>query len=373
MAGFLQGKRCVRQLAGALAALFSSHAAIAQDVRPLPVSVAEILVVDETTITELYPGIAQTRRESRLGFEAGGRVAEVSVDVGDRVEEDDVLATLDLRSLNAQIEAAEASLAEAEASLRLAQATAGRQGELVDRGVSSRQSLDEVRANLAVAEGRVAAANARVEELRVRRDLSSLIAPYAGVITERFLDEGTIAAPGSPVLSMVEADVVEIRVGVPLARINELSPGETYDFIVSDASVRARLRASTGVLERATQTVSAVFDVVDGAVTPGAIARLSLHADVEAEGAWVPITALSEERRGLWNVLALTEPSGGSYQLEARVVDVVYTETERAYVRGAVASGDLIVASGRARVVEGVRVTPVEPAEATSLAQSDDP
>lgn len=340
----------------------------------LPVEVLEIDVLQAAQITEYLPGLVAARRESQLGFEAGGRVAGVQVDVGDRVEEGQELAALDVRALDARIAAAEAQIRSGEASLALARATAVRQRELVERGVASQQVLDEASAGVDVAVAQLEAARAQLDELTVRRDLSILTAPYGGVIVSRFVDEGDIAAPGSPALDLVELDAPEIRVGLPYAQAALLEPGDPASFVIAGRPVSGVLRASTGVIDRATQTVTAVFDVEPSAAAPGEVARLRITSAVQAEGFWVPIIALTESRRGLWSVLVLGEPDeAGGHRLEPRTVDILYTETDRVYVRGAVRDGEMILAGGRDRVVPGQRVRPAAYYEfdAIELAQRD--
>lgn len=337
--------------------------ASADETAPLPVAVEIVRHADRAEVTESFAGVASARRSSRLGFEQGGRLAEVNVDVGAEVKEGDTLASLDLRSLDAQIAAAEAGVKEADAGLTLANVTQNRQRDLADKGHISDQRLDEAVANVAASRARRDAARAQLETLKVRRDLSILTAPYDGVVVERHLDEGTIAAPGIPVIDLVEAGAVEIRVGLPLEQARRLVPGDTYTFKVAGRAARAKLRAETGVVDRNTQTVAAVFDLAEsGGVAPGEVARLELAGEVAADGFWAPITALSEGRRGLWTLLAL-EPENGSkdvFILKPRIVDVLYTETERAFVRGSLADGELVVAAGIDRVASGMRVTPAD-------------
>lgn len=352
-------------LAAALAATGVVATPDAHAAEPAPVSAMRVDIVDRTAVAEAFPGVIAPRRESRLGFETGGLVASVTADVGDTVEAGAELARLDLRTLDAQIAAAKASLAEARASVKLARLTADRQRALAERDAASAQRVDEADANVAIAEAREAGAQATLVQLEVRRDLSILSAPYAGVVTNRYLDDGAIAGPGSPVFDLVETGALEVRVGLPRARAAELVAGDVYEFTLRDRRVDGTLRATTGVVDRATQTVTAVFDLTDatsgaGAVAAGEVARLTLDVPVEATGFWAPLTALAEGRRGLWNLYALSPPDeDGVRRVEKRLVDVVYTVADRAFVRGAVADGDDIIVSGLDRVVPGQPVTPV--------------
>ena len=71
----------------------------------------------DASMAESYPGLVTARRESELGFERGGRIDSIAVDVGDRVTVGQVLARLDTRALEAQIVAANAQTAEAQAQV----------------------------------------------------------------------------------------------------------------------------------------------------------------------------------------------------------------------------------------------------------------
>jgi len=362
--------------AACLLAMCAGASAVAQDVsRPaLPVSVETVTHLERAEVDETFAGVITARRESLLGFESGGRIAQVNVDLGDRVAEGDVLAALDLRTIDAEVAASEASVDEARANLVLARATAGRQADLVDRGHVSQQAFDEVQANVDAGVARVLASEARLEFLRARRELAVLIAPYAGVITARRMDEGTVAGPGVPVVELVEADVLEMRVGLPVRRARALSHSSTYVLSVGGRDVDAVFRASTDVVDRATQTVAVVFDIADTRhISAGEVARVALPVEIEADGFWAPMTALSEGRRGLWTVFALVSPDDepNVFRVEPRIVEVLYTEADRVFVRGSVRDGEQIVIEGLDRIVPGQRVRPTQTGRAVARVDVD--
>ncbi|WP_300554366.1 efflux RND transporter periplasmic adaptor subunit [Maricaulis sp.] len=320
---------------------------------PLPVSAIEVLYANNATIDEQFPGLISARRESALGFERGGRIDRLLVDVGDRVESGQELARLDLRVLNAQVAAADAQTAEAAAQTALARDTQERQQTLLERGHISPQRYDEVATTTRAAEARQRAAAAAADALRVQLDLAVLEAPFDGVVTARYADEGAIASPGMPVLDLVEADALEVRIGLPGDVAARLNADEVYTFRSERRAFEARLRATTGVVDRQTRTVTAVFDLdADSGAVAGEVARLSVPLSIDASGFWVPTSALVESRRGLWSVYVL-QPENGDYRLEARVVETVRVETERVFVRGAVAEGEYVLSGGISRVTPG--------------------
>jgi RND family efflux transporter MFP subunit len=325
---------------------------------PIPVSTFQVTHRNDAGIEELFPGLIAARRESSLGFERGGRIDAVFVDIGERVEAGQILARLDTRALEAQIAAADAQTAETAARTALAVGTQDRQGQLLERGHISEQRFDEVRTSTRAAQAQQHASAAAADALRVQLDLSVITAPFGGVVTAREADEGTIASPGQPLLHIIENDALEIRVGLPPELAAGLVPGEMYDFAGEGVSLAARLRASTGVVDRQTRTVTVLFDVAPGTIAaPGQVVRLVVETPINADGFWVPTSALSEGRRGLWSVFVL-KAEGSAYVLEARIVETVRIETERVFVRGAVADGETVLASGLQRVTPGQLVMP---------------
>ncbi len=333
---------------------------------PTPISVSVITASHDpqASIAEFFPGLIAARRQSALGFERAGRIDRVFVDVGDRVVAGDVLARLDVRAVQAQIAAAEAQTAEAAAQTALASETESRQAQLLERGHISQQRFDEVRTSTRAALARQNAAAAAADALRVQLDLSLMVAPFDGVVTARRSDEGAIASPGQPLLELVELDQLEINVGLPQSVAGDFSPGDPALFMVNGRGepVTARFRASSSVVDRQTRTVTAVFDLAPGqSVAAGQIARLTVRTPIGTDGFWVPTAALAEGRRGLWSVYVLAPADSGTFQLEPRVVETVRVEAERIYVRGAVADGELLLASGLQRITPGQIVVPAVP------------
>lgn len=333
---------------------------------PIAVSVTALAIQEAFEIDETFSGLAAARRESMLGFTTGGRIAALYADVGDAVRAGARLARLDVRDLNARLDAAEARVREAKASHDLARATVERQRTLKARGHVSQQVVDEAVAQADTALARIAAAEADAATLRVQIDLASITAPFAGVVTERLADEGAIAAPGSPVFRLVETGAVEARIGVPAALAETLAVGETHALLHEGRRVEATLRAKTGVIGAANRTVTILFDLPeDAGVPPGAVVRLSLQRTFEEPGAWVPVTALTEARRGLWSVL-VAHRENGHWLAEPRLVEIVHSDGDRVFIRGPLEPGEQLITEGLQRITPGQKVTPRRPGRTVS-------
>lgn len=331
---------------------------ITEDPTPLSVDVIIAEIDDTLVLDEQFTGIVQPRRSSELGFASSGRISVLKADVGDRVTGGQVLAVLDTRALRSQLASAEAQVNEARAAHALALNTVQRQQTLLDRGHVSQQRVDEAEAQAATSQARIEAAKAQADTLRVQIDLSSITAPYAGVITERRYDEGAIAPPGAAVFSLVETASLEARIGLPAPLASELEPGNIYTLTGDKGPVDARLRNVTGVIEAGQRTVTSVFDIVSPEdVSSGAVVRLGLERNVEESGLWLPVSALSEGQRGLWSIYIAT-PEGDGWIARPGLVEVIQSEGENAFVRGAVSNGDRIIVDGLQRLTPGQSVSP---------------
>ena len=122
------------------------------------------------------------------------------------------------------------------------------------------------------------------------------------------------------------------------------------------------------VVDPATRTRTVVFRL-DGAapqyVVHGQVVRLQLEETVEANGYWLPSTALTKGARVLWTSFVVVEADPNDsiqpdlLRVERRDIEVLHTESNRVFVRGTLNSGDRVITSGTHRVVPGqlVRLT----------------
>lgn len=323
---------------------------------PIQVRTQTVSLQDSFTLEEKFSGLLTARRTSALGFQTGGRIASINADIGDTVETGQSLARLDTRSLEARLASAEAVVEEARASYRLARATVDRQQTLKDRGHVSQQAVDEVEAQAATAFSRIEAAKAQADTLRVEIDLARITAPFAGMVTRRMSDEGAIASPGAPVLELVETGALEARIGLPAELAASLETGAAYQLVSAQGDIDAVLRATTGVIGAGERTVTTVFDIGDAKQTPvGAVVRIGLTRDLGERGTWVPLASLTEASRGLWAVY-VAEPGESGSVAEQRLVEIVHSENERAYVRGSLTAGDKVIVEGVQRIAPGQAV-----------------
>lgn len=380
----------------------------------LPVETTSITPVDGVAMNRFYSGRIEARRSSDLAFEASARIASILISEGAGVSRGQALARLDARRLQLQIDQAEAQLRQAQArlnelragprtetidavrarldearqQLELSRIQTARREELLARQAISQEEFDQLnyrtrsveaafnslaaqlkevetgtrREQIVGQEAIVAELESRVGALKLDLAKATLRAPFAGVVSERFLDEGVVVAPGQAVLRLVESSSPEARIGVPAAVASGLQIGRQLTVESLGAEYPARVTGILPELESATRTATVVLavDAEPGAsIIPGQVARIALESQDDVSGFWLPVGALTPGVRGLWSCLALVaaEPdlsaAGPLFELETRQVEILHTEGERVLVRGALQPGDEIVSNGSNRVTAG--------------------
>lgn len=356
-----------------------SDAESAANKRLLPVNMTEVRKSDHYTVHERYAGRVISRRDTNLGFDRPGVIDVILVDEGTRVTEGDLLASLDVSRLTATRMELLADRAqklavrnETKAQLALAEVTAERQKTLLKSNSVSRQRSDEVQSQVSILRSTMKANDAAVERAEaalavLEADIgsSSIVAPFSGMIVGRMVDEGMALAAGTPVIRLIEDTVMEVRVGLPPKAAATLEVGRVYDVEVDGQSYPAELRSVLSVLDMTTRTVPAIFEIQDTShsLRSGQLARIDLNSVIQDDGYWVPIGALIGGRRGLWNAFGLEriQDRNDVYKISRREVQVVYSEANRAFVRGAIKDGDLIVSDGLHRIVPGQLVRHLQP------------
>jgi len=183
---------------------------------------------------------------------------------------------------------------------------------------------------------------------KVKLEQTKLIAPFDGVIQNRYLDTGSVINGGIPIVEILGSKNVEAHISIPLKFIDKLIIGNFYDFTIGN-------KKSKGVLERLAPMTPggsdnrlAIFNF-DTFFDPGSIAELKLSLNVEGRGTWVPIKSLSQSEQGIWAIYTINEEK----VVVRDLVEIIYFEDEYAYVDGTLNDGDLIILGGAQKIIEG--------------------
>ena len=297
-------------------------------------------------------GLIESPRATMLSFDTGGQILQMMVEEGDVVSKGDVLAQQDIARLEARQQELKASLARANADLALAKVNNQRTISLVEKKLESAQRLDEAEAALNVAIARVNETEAAIQSLSVEIDKAQLIAPFDGIVDERLFDEGTVVMAGSPVLGITSTDDYQARFAIPADVIDQFKVNESVLMKVGQYEVNGTVLQRLPTRNVQTRTIDILVTLnSNNRVRPGDMATLSGARNHIDTGAWLPVNALSNGLRGLWRVFVLSD--GKETEIEARVVEVVYTDGRNAFVRGALKNGDVYVNEGTHKLAPG--------------------
>ena len=329
---------------------------------PMPVAAVTYRQQPSFTRDANYLGVVRAGTDSVVGFEVAGVLTSLTATEGMRVAPGDVLAQLGTDRRQARLDAAAATLSRVMAERAQAEARAERIAALVEDGSASQQDYDDARFAAQALQAAENTAAAQKQSAQLELNKSTLKAPYNAVVAERLAQTGAVVAPGTPVLRLVTASGREAHIGVPSDVARRLQIGSTHTLLLQGQQVVARLRSVREDLDPATLTVGAVFDLSDDVTSVvGESAVLQVAETVTSDGGWLPVTALLEASRGLWDVLTITPDEQGKPRAGRESVEILYTRGNEVFVRGTLPDNVAVVASGLQRISPGDLVEAIFP------------
>lgn len=328
-------------------------APISEPAPAMPVAVARVALQDHHLAPRRFSGQFEARQRTDLAFERPGMLEAVLVRDGDAVAVGQVVARLDTRLLRAERARLDASRAGIAAQAELARRTNDRQARLRDRGFATDQALDDTSLTLARLQAAIAEVDAARDAIGIELGKGELTAPFAGIVDDRVLDVGAVAAAGAPVASLVETAPPRFRVALDPALAERLVEGEDAVIDVGGLRLPARLSRLAPSLDPATRGRTAWFDVVIGPMPPDlTTGEVALVQRIDGTGAWVPLAALRPGPQATWTLLVV---NGGVVGVEA--AEILSLERDRAFVRGTFEDAAAYLPGGTHRVVPGQSVT----------------
>jgi membrane fusion protein, multidrug efflux system len=276
----------------------------------------------------VLPGNAQAYRETGLYARTTGYLKEWRADIGDKVTAGQLIATIDAPDLDDQLAQAEANLEQARATLRLNEANAALAEKTMARylalekqnvGAVAQLQIDEQQATVLTSNESVKAAQSsigvNVATVRMYQDLQKfekIIAPYAGVITARNVDPGTLVTADNPsatreLFHLMQIDPLRVFVDVPQTYATEIKGGESANVYRPEDPGRlfhGKVSRTANALDPNTRTLLTQIDVPnpEGALRPGMYLMVKFIAERQAPSVIVPSAALVVAANGKINV-----------------------------------------------------------------------
>ena len=191
---------CTLSISTLLSGCGNSQSTVSEPPRAVKLAAAQSDLPHSSRIE--LTGSARATERSILGFETGGRIAKLNVDVGERFSRGQVLAELDAQPDRLRVTQAQASLAAAEAGLMDRRVQTDQQRRLLESEVISPAAFESAKAQLAVAEGQARTAKAALGLAERAQRGTMIVAPFDGVVAEKLALAFTDIAAGAPVFQV---------------------------------------------------------------------------------------------------------------------------------------------------------------------------
>lgn len=329
-----------------------SRSKAAPAVQALQLSAADLATVREQRLGHDIPvtGTLNPLHQAVLNARAGGEVVSVSARAGEAVRAGQVVASFDTRDLNLRRLQAEATLQGNRAEALMARQKLERMRPLRQENYVSDSELTNAERQVEIRDAQVRAAEAQLAQVRQQLADSVVRAPFDGRIAERLVEPGQSVAPGTPLLKIVNLELMELEAMIPDADMTAVRVGQIVDFRVEgypDRLFGGRIVRINPAARAGSRRVPVYVQVqnADGALRAGVFAKGSVRDENARQGLTVPLTALQADGNG-WRVHAIINS-----HLEARAVQVSWRDE---------ASG-LALVSGNLRPGERVLLAPPLP------------
>lgn len=319
-----------------------------------------------------------------------GYVKVINVDAGDRVKQGQALATLEIPEMaddrtraEAAVERSQAEVARARDELQRAQSahqlshisyarlegvSKQRPGLIAQQEIDDAQSKDLVseaqisaaRSNLTAAEQQVHVNSAELQKVKTLFDYTRVTAPFAGVVTKRYADTGSMIQAGTasntqamPLVRLSENSRLRLILPVPESAVPTVHIGQRVDVRVPtmNRSFPGRVARFSGKVAMATRTMDTEVDVPNPGLVliPGMYAEVNLALDRRKGVLAIPVAAVDSGQ-----VMVVTPDN----RVEVRKVELGMETAAKVEVRSGLKEGERVVIGSRAGLQAGEEVRP---------------
>jgi len=323
-----------------------------------------------------FNGDVKAEYEVNVFSKVPDRIEEYFVNAGDRINKNSPIAKISATPYEQATHQAEAGLVAAEAQALNLKTEFQRAERLRSEDAMSQQQYDGVKTQYEAVMAQVKQAKAALVSAKSVSGDATITAPISGIIGNRYLEAGDMAAPGVPVASVVQMDRVKIEAEATEADLGRLSIGQNAEVIVRaypNEVFKGKVTRISPVLDPLTRM--ATFEVLvpnqDHRLKPGMYAELKVITGVIENSMVVPRYCVMENTtletvngrdRVLRNYFVYIV--NDSLQAEQRKLDVGYVNHRLLAVDGGIELGEQLVIQGQKNLREGSAVILPEAEEA---------
>ena len=323
-------------------------------VRPVKVAVAGEATSGRTLT---YSGVVRPRLESAVGFRVPGKIVERLVNVGDRVEVDQVIARLDDTDLRLAEQSAKSAVDSARSRRDVARDNLERGKALLPGATISQAAYDTRRNEMDAAASALESAQAQLRQAGNATGYATLRADQAGIVTAVAAEPGQVVSAGQAVLTLAHRGETEIAVAVPEQDAGYLAVGQPAKVTLwagPRVSFEGRIREIAGQADPASRTYAIRVAVSEAppAMRLGMTASVALRSEDEEAGIVVPVTAITESDGS--PVVFVADPTNAT--VHKTKVMVGATAANGVRITDGLRAGDLVVTAGVQFLRDGMPV-----------------
>lgn len=247
-------------------------------------------VIIPTHLSELInsTGTLRPDEEVDLAFETSGKIVGINFTEGTRVKKGDLLAKINDRPLQAQLE-------KLLAQLKMSEAKEFRQRSLLDKDAISQESYDQVQTDVQSLRADINLIKARISETELR-------APFDGIIGLRYLSEGSYATSSTKIAKLIKISPIKLEFSIPEKYASEIKIGYPITFSIngSDKVFNASVYAVDPKIDIETRTIvlRALYPNKNEELKSGRYAGITLQLSQIDNAIAIPTEALIPEMEG---------------------------------------------------------------------------
>jgi membrane fusion protein (multidrug efflux system) len=323
--------------------------------KAFPVTVSRVESIFMTEKIEAT-GELRAREHAEIASEVRGRITEILIDEGARVEAGAEVMAIDPERRSLERDSARAGVVEAQESVAEAEREVRRLRNLRKKSVASQTQLDQAETGQKRARARLLAAEAQAGMMERALADARVAAPFAGYIARRMVSRGEFVQQGTPLFELVSLDPIEVEFAVTEVESSRVALGQLVDVSLApfpDEFFVATVIFVSPTIDTETRTlrVKAELDNADGRFRPGLFAKIDLGISQRDDVAMIPEDAVLQRADGHVVYRAVADS-----RVERVVVETGVHHDGMVEITQGLSPRDLIISRGQAWLTDGQKV-----------------
>ena len=336
----------------ALALALPASAAQAEDRKGPPPA---LVVVDHAikrfvSPTAPYSATVISRDDANLAGEIAGRLTWVA-EVGDRIRKGESVAKLDDTFFRQQVIEEQSIIQREQAKFDFHTRQVERLERLLTENNIAQSQVDQEKMDRSVAHNNILSAKARLSQAEERLRRASILAPFDGVVSQRWLQAGEWADNGDAIVRLVSTDNLEVEAYIPAGSLKLVTVGTPLAYTDGKISGTGTVRTIVPIGGDVSRLYELRISVSDPSLSAGNLLRVAVPTALPREAVLVPRDALVLRREGIY-VYRVNEHSVA----ERVAVQTGIAESARIEVTGGIREHDRVVIRGGENLRPGMPV-----------------